>query len=113
MGFFFHAPINLSNYGWVQYSRKECPLLTFHFPSPNLSKVPLHCYYAVCQLACLLSRDICFLQLLVWSNINMIQNYAYRILNSFSSPSLFFTHTNVQWHTKILTDHTQHKQIEN
>jgi len=32
--FFFHATINLSNYGWIQYSRKEC--CTFRTSSSHL-----------------------------------------------------------------------------
>jgi hypothetical protein len=58
-GFFF-MPLLISvimvefNTAGRNVVHSERPLLTFHFPSPNLSKFSLHCYYTVCQLACLL-----------------------------------------------------------
>jgi len=67
LGFFLVMPALISvimvgfNTAGRNVIHSECPLITFHFPTPNLSKISLYCYYAVCQLAYLLSQDICLL----------------------------------------------------
>jgi hypothetical protein len=81
----FRAPRERRNYGSVQQSGKE---RLFSMPSPSfplfsLNKILQHLYGTVYHLVCLLMGDCLFL-LSLWSNINMIQKHAYRILISLS-----------------------------